>query len=164
MDFGSAIDLRIQEDLTFLPSLPRYEKMQEKIKVMLGSISLVGKPDGFNLIKSKELYDFKTGRNPWTQAKVDNCLQLKFYLFLIYIKYKIPPEEFTCGIHWLPTKETGDFKIEFIKEGDIKTFKTRYTMQDILSFIREIKEIYKKMEKYCLDKPLNDDEKLSTGK
>lgn len=153
MEFGSMIDLKIQNDPTFLPKLPRYEKMQERLAVVLSGIKLVGKPDGFNLTKSFDLWDYKTGRNPWTQKKVDDCLQLKFYLLLIYITYNIPPEKFTCGIHWLPTKkeETGDFKvtISLIKEDDIKSFKTKYTMADLLSFIKDIKDIYKQMEKYC---------------
>ena len=153
MEFGSMIDLKIQNDPTFLPKLPRYEKMQEKLSVVLSGIKLVGKPDGFNLIKSFDLWDYKTGRNAWTQKKVDDCIQLKFYLLLIYITYKIPPEKFTCGIHWLPTKkeENGDFKvtISLIKEDDIKSFNTKYTMADILSLIKDIKDIYKKMELYC---------------
>lgn len=148
MDFGTMIDLKIQNDPNFLPHLPRYEYMQEELVAMLGNIRLKGKPDGFNLTKSKELFDYKTGRNPWTQQKVDDSIQLKFYLLLLYINKKIRPEEFTCGIHWLPTKETGDFKVEFVEEKNIKTFVTRYTLQDLLVFIKQIKGIYKEMEQY----------------
>jgi hypothetical protein len=149
MDFGSAVDLRIQNDPTFLPHLPRYECMQAELVAMLGKIRIKGKPDGFNLTKSKELFDYKTGRNPWTQKKVEDSIQLKFYLLLLYIHYKIKPEEFVCGIHWLETKETGDFKVEFVKEENIQTFTTRYTLQDLLVFIKQIKGIYKEMERYC---------------
>lgn len=154
MQFGRMIDLKIQNDPLFLPHLPRYEKMQERLCAVLSGIKLVGKPDGFNLTDPKKLYDYKTGRNAWTQEKVNDCIQLKFYLLLIYITYKIPPEDFTCGIHWLPTKreDSGDFNaiISFIDEKDIKTFSTKYTMQDILSFIKFIKKIYKEMEQFCL--------------
>ena len=57
----------------------------------------------------------------------------------------------------MPTKksEDGDFKVDisFIKEDDIKTFKCKHTMPEMLNFIKYIKTTYKEMEKYCLDKP-----------
>jgi len=153
MDFGSMIDLRIQNDPTFLPHLPRYEYMQAELTYTLGNIKLKGKPDGFNLKKNKTLSDYKTGRNPWTQAKVDDCLQLKFYLLLLYLNKQIKPEDFTCKIHWLETKESDDFKsVEFIKEENIQTFETKYTLTDLLKLVVYIKDIYKQMEAYCQNK------------
>lgn len=153
MTFGTMIDLRIQNDPTFLPHLPRYEFMQAELTYKLGDIKLKGKPDGFNLTKSKELYDFKTGRNPWTLEKAQDSVQLKFYLLLLYLNKQIVPEEFTCGIHYLETKESDDFKsVEFVKEDNIQTFSVKYTLTDMLKLIIFIKDIYKQMELYCKEK------------
>ena len=150
MDYGKVIDLRIQEDPTFLPKLPRYEKMQYKMLVRMGGIDLIGLPDGVNMEKSKQLADYKTGKNKWDQKRAQDTGQLLFYLLLLYITHKIKPEEFDCYIHWLPTKETGDFKIELIKEDDIRTFKVKHTMSDILNFASFIKKTYREMEQFAL--------------
>ena len=152
MDYGKVIDLRIQEDPTFLPHLPRYEKMQYKMLVRMGGIDLIGLPDGVDLTtEQKKLSDYKTGKNKWDQKRAQDTGQLLFYLLLLYITHKIKPEEFDCYIHWLPTKETGDFKIELIKEDDIRTFKVKHTMQDILKFAKFIKQTYKEMCDYALN-------------
>ena len=151
--FGKMIDLKIQQDLTFMPALPRYEKMQHKMKVSFNGITLVGVPDGINFTTTpKVLVDYKTGRNAWTQKKAKETGQLLFYLLLIYITDKIKPEDFVCYIHWLPTKlkETGNFerKISLISETEFQTFKVKHTMTDIMKFGVEITRIYKEMEKY----------------
>jgi len=153
MDFGKVIDQRIQDDPNFLPHLPRYEHMQYKLEVVMSGLKLKGIPDGLTLTgKKKKLFDYKTGKKAWDLKRAKETGQLKFYLLLIYITHKIPPEEFECGIHWLPTRETGDFAIEFIEENNIKTFKVKHTMQDILLFASEIKRIYKEMEEYVASK------------
>jgi hypothetical protein len=152
MDFGRMIDQRIQDDPTFLPHLPRYEHMQYKMEAIMGGLKLKGIPDGLTLTGKKKLADFKTGKVKWDRKRAQNTGQLLFYLLLIYLTLKIKPEEFECIIHWLPTKETEDFAIEFIEENNIKTFKVKHTMQDILLFAAEIKRIYKEMEKYVANK------------
>jgi hypothetical protein len=149
MDFGKMIDKRIQKDPLFLPHLPRYEHMQYKMEAVMSGLKLKGIPDGLTLTGKKKLYDYKTGKKPWDSKRAKETGQLKFYLLLIYLTLKIKPEEFECGIHWLPTCESEDFAIEFIEENNIKTFKVKHTFQDILLFAAEIKRIYKEMELYC---------------
>lgn len=156
LEFGSYADKRIQNDPNFFPDMPRYEKMQHRMKIMLSGIPLVGVPDGIDLtVKNKKLADYKTGVKAWDYKRAKETGQLKFYLLLLYITEKIPPEEFDCFIHWLPTKktETGDFKvtIEFIEEGRFETFTVKHTLQDILLFAGEIKKVYKEMEQFCLE-------------
>lgn len=151
-EFGSYVDLKIQNDPTFLPSLKRYEHMQYKLNIKLDGIHLVGIPDGLELTKSKELADYKTGKNKWDKKRADETGQLTFYLLLIYVTYKIKPEEFKCKIHWLPTQETGNFSISFVDniENNIKTLETKRTMLDILKFAKSIKSVRKEMENYAL--------------
>ena len=154
LDFGTYVDKRIQNDPTFLPTLPRYEHMQYKLNVMFNKkIPLVGLPDGLNLTKTKELADYKTAgeKSLWTQKKADETEQITFYLLLLYITHKIKPEDFTCYIHCIPTKkeESGDFKTTISLVGnEIMTFKTKRSMQDILKLGAKINKTIAEMEKY----------------
>ncbi len=155
MTFGSWADKKIQDDPSFLPSLPRYELMQHKMTVMFDGLMLMGTPDGIDLkAEQKKLYDFKTGKQPWTQKRAKEHGQLLMYLLLIYITEKIKPEEFECGIHWMPTQDNGDFTISFVDdiENNIQTFKVKHTMRDILKFGQEIKKTYREMEQYLATK------------
>lgn len=154
MTFGSWVDKKIQDDPTFLPSLTRYEKMQYKMKVMFSGIPLVGIPDGLNFTGVKKLADYKTGKKKWDKKRADETGQLTFYLLLLYITHKIKPEEFELYIHWLPTKDNGDFTITFVDDIDknIKTIATKRTMVDLLKFGERIKETVDKMDAYLLAK------------
>lgn len=145
LDFGKYVDLKIQQDKTFLPDLPRYEHMQYKMNVMFDGLPLVGIPDGINLTDSKELADYKTGKKAWDQKRADETGQLTFYLLLLYITHKYRPEDFDCYIHWLPTIEEGDFSIQFVKDLRIKTFKTKRTMRDLLTFTAYVRNTYTEM-------------------
>lgn len=154
MTFGSMIDKKIQDDPKFFPTLPRYEFMQEKLKVMFNGILLYGTPDGFNLKESKHLADYKTGKQAWTQKRADDHGQLTMYLLLLFISKNIRPEEFDCFIHWFPTIETGAFEIKLKDDNEFKTFKTKRTMQDLLNFGSYIKKTLVEMEAYIKDKTL----------
>lgn len=150
--FGSKIDRRIQDDLTFLPFLPRYTHMQLKMNVVIGkNIPLIGIPDGVNINPVKVLADFKTGVQKWDQKRADKSKQLTWYLLLLWMSRKLKPEDFTCRIHWLPTKkiENGNFDTIIDLDGDkFHTFETKRTMVDLLELIAEIKKVVKEMEEY----------------
>lgn len=166
LEFGSYIDKRIQDDPTFLPELVRYPVLQHEMTGMFNKIPLLGFADtfrpasnGVTLEKKRvdfdpkkhykpAIRDYKTGRKPWDQKRADETGQLTMYLFMLYLRDKIQPEDVECYIDWLPTHiEEG--KIAFIKEGDIRTFKTRRTMQQVLEFGQRIKDTWEKMEEYA---------------
>jgi hypothetical protein len=149
MDFGSMIDKRLETDPTFLPEVPRCPLLQHEMKCVFNGIHVVGKPDALDIDKFI-LRDFKTGKQKWDRKRADDSLQLTFYLLLVYIKYKIPPEKFRCYIDWLETKESGDFTIGFVDGMKVKTFETKRTMRDLLSLGVKIKEVIKEMESYAL--------------
>lgn len=152
MDFGSYVDKRIQSDKTFLPSLPRYDEMQYKMRVVFNGIPLVGIPDGLNIrIPEKRLgADYKTGKKVWDQARADETGQLTFYALLLFISKKFKPESFDWMIHWMPTRENGSFQIEFVPniEKEIKTFHTKRTMNDLLQFGMRINRTVEAMQEY----------------
>ena len=148
MEFGSVVDKRFQEDPTFLPTIPRYGMLQHKMEAKLGKIKLVGVPDDLCLDTFK-LFDLKTGKTAWTQKRADETGQLKMYLLLVWLNYKIPPEKFSCGIHWVPTYEKGDFSIALIEPVKPQTFPVKITMREILEFGVRIERTVAAMKKYA---------------
>lgn len=150
MEFGSVVDKKLQTDPTYLPFVPRYEHMQYPMQIMFGKIPLVGIPDGLNLTDSLVLADYKTGKKAWNKKRADETGQLTMYLLMLYVTKKITPEKFKLFIHWLPTKENGDFSISFVEpiEKYYKVFETKRTMLDVLNFGAYINETYEKMRKY----------------
>lgn len=154
MDFGSYVDNRFQNDPKFFPELDRGELLQHKMKAVFSGIHLVGIPDILSIKGKKELFDLKTGKKKWDDERARDTGQLTFYLFLIFITYKILPEEFTCGIHWLETHDTGDFKIDFVPNVKPKTFYTTRTTADLIAFGVRIKKTVKSMQEFVLQKSI----------
>lgn len=115
--------------------LPSFSSREHEIKAVLVEIPLLGKIDSFDP-KTKSFREYKTGKNGWTQTKVKNHGQLKFYATLIWLKYKKLPKE--IWLDWIETEEmAGD--LDFT--GKIKSFKAEIKLEDIISFMAEIKKV-----------------------
>ena len=136
----------VKELVTKLPGQKEYP-----FNVVFNGIKLVGYADDFCSKTFKQLNEVKTGRNAWTQKKVDNHDQLTMYCLMNYITNKIKPEDVSITLYWLPTKETGDFEIEFIKPIKVYPFKTKRTMSDILRYGQYIKATRQKMLEYAVN-------------
>lgn len=167
--FGSFIDKKIQDNPKFLPKLVRYPVLQHEMRGTYDGIPLLGFADTFRpltlnsggvaftkktarvvppSILKPAIRDYKTGRKPWDQKRANETGQLTMYLLMLYLRDKIKPEDVECYIDWLPTHiEEG--KIAFIKEGDIRTFKTKRTMKQVLEFCQRIKTVWAEMEEYA---------------
>ncbi len=152
LKFGKLIGEKIEKDPTYLPQIPRHNKMEHPFSVMFDSIKMVGYADSFCTKTNKKLLEFKTGVKEWNQKRVDSHQQIDMYCLMNYITNKVRPEDMEIQLIWLPTKkkESGDFSVEidFVDEQNIKIFKTKRTMRDILKFGQEIKQTLKEMEEY----------------
>ena len=164
--FGSYVDKKIQEDRKFLPKLVRYPILQHEMTGTFDNIPLLGYADTFRapteVVMGKKkvktdfkfdvlkpaIRDYKTGRKPWDQKRADETGQLAMYLFMLYLRDKIQPEHVECYIDWLPT-HIEDGKVAFIKKGDIRTFKTKRSMHQVLIFGQRIKDTWAAMEEYA---------------
>jgi hypothetical protein len=84
IDFGSAVDKRIQNDPTYIPQIPRGTSLQYTINVNLGDIPLVGLFDIFdeNILFLGEI---KTGKAEWNQKRADEHGQITLYCLLLYL-------------------------------------------------------------------------------
>lgn len=155
--FGSMVDLKIQEDPTYLPEIVRYEIMQHEMRCMYNGIPLVGYADTRrNRVRpaknrsslSHALRDYKTGRKPWDQKRADETGQLTMYVGMEYLTDKIKPEEFDLFIDWMPTHIEGG-EVVFVDPFSVKTFQTRRTMHQVLTFFQRIEDTWAAMEEYA---------------
>lgn len=149
MEFGSMVDKRIQEDPAFLPMLERYAIMQHPMKASLGDIPLIGYADHFDRAGFR-VKDDKTGKKAWDQKRADDTGQLTMYCLLLWLTEKIPPEKLRLYIEWIPTKEAGDFSIQFRDKPVVPViFETKRTMGDVLKFGNRIKTTLVAAEAYA---------------
>lgn len=148
LEFGSYVDKRIQDDTAFLPEIIRYPVEQFEMRTVFNKVPLVGYADAYHP-DIPALRDYKTGRKAWDQKRADETGQLTMYSFMLYLIHNINPKDLELYIDWMPT-HYADKKIEFIQEGDIRTFKTKRSMSDVLTFGKRIQETLKEMEVYAL--------------
>jgi len=150
MEFGSMIGKKLETDPTFLPMIERHSKMEHPFNVVFNKIPLVGYADTFCDKTNKKLGEFKTGKKAWNQKRVDEHGQLTMYCLMHYITHKVKPEDVDITLVWMPTQDNGDFSISFVEpiEKNIKIFKTKRTMMQILAFGSRINKVIKEMEDY----------------
>lgn len=132
MELGSAVgqDPIIQQGLLLFP---QDGKAEHEIKVDCGACPILGKIDRFNL-KNKTFREYKTGRWPWTQKKVNDHGQITFYYYLIWLKYKVMPK--IAWLDWLCTDEQSD------DYGKVKSFPTVRSMSDLIKMHGRIKRAW----------------------
>jgi len=148
MSFGSKVGKQIEKDPTYIPEIIRHSKMEHPFKCVFNGIPLVGYADSFCNKSFKKLLEIKTGKKQWTKKRVDEHGQLDMYLLMNYVVNKIKPEDVEITLVWLPTEETKDFKIDFVKPFRVEKFSTKRTMADILKFGVRINRVVKEMELY----------------
>lgn len=129
---------------TAMSLLPKYDVADKEIvadlKTKHGWISILGRPDSMDS-KTKSFFEFKTGKTKWTAAKAQAHPQMAFYGMLIWLAYKVVPEE--SALVWIETEMTS----EGIKPtGRIERFPVKITMKDILNTMAEISRIAQEIE------------------
>lgn len=149
MRFGKEMGERFAAEPHFLPQLPRGELYEYELRAVFGKIPLIGFIDCYTPHTLGD--EYKTGIKPWTQKRADEHGQLDMYALLLWLQEKVRPEEVKWRLSWLPTKETGDFRITFANPHDpeVITFETKRTMKHVLAFGKRINETVKLMEEYA---------------
>lgn len=147
-DFSEIMDDKKKTDDVIIQGvvslMPRYDTSEKEIRESIEGIKLLGYLDSY-CSKTHDLYEYKTGKTPWTQYRVDEADQLTFYSMLVYLKYKVIPEN--ISLIWAET-EIDDDKVRFT--GNVKRFETSRELADVLNMLartktvaREISEAYK---------------------
>ncbi len=136
LEKGESDDPQIQFLLTFLPNAGRRERT---ITVPYKKMKLLVRLDSSHP-RYKSVREYKTGKVPWTQGKVDKNDQLTFYAMTLWVKTnKIP----RLWLDWLPTHINEDGDIELTRE--IKSFRTERSVADILKMLVRAERAWKRI-------------------
>lgn len=126
-----------------ISTIPKFKNIEHEIKTDLQCngelIPLLSKLDTFNL-KPLKFKEYKTGKIPWTQNKVDKDTQLTFYATAIYSKHKEIPKD--IELVWIPT-EYGENGAVQAKSTDFCVFKTKRDIRAILEMSARIQRAWR---------------------
>jgi hypothetical protein len=83
-------------------------------------------------IDKTEFYEYKSGKVPWTQERVDKHDQLVFYALSIF---RLTGEVPTCKLFWIETEET-EQGLKYT--GLVESFDRGFTIKEILEFEKKV--------------------------
>lgn len=119
-------------------AIPRYTiseyRLQATIKTEAGNIPLLGFMDSSYDPPSEGFREYKTGKVPWTQRRVDKHGQLTLYALMIYLNEKKLPK--SIHLDWLET-ENRDGEVSVT--GRIQSFETSRSIGEIIEMTTIIK-------------------------
>jgi hypothetical protein len=120
------------------------EKENQELELVVDfyGIPLLGKLDAY---ENGTIYEYKTGKNAWTQKKVDNNEQLTFYAIMVSKHFKIKVEDIKIKLIWLETIEDTDGSI--MLTGRKEEFKTKRTNKDLIKIYPKVKKAWIGIEK-----------------
>jgi len=134
------------EALDNLVSLfPNYPEREYEIKASLDGVDvpLFGRLDCFDSERLR-IGEIKSGRL-WTQKMVDESGQLKMYALLVWLTYKRAPAEVI--LYWAKTQYTDNGELKFT--GEIESFETKITLDDVLIFSDRVREAWAGIKNLC---------------
>lgn len=132
MIFGKKIATMLEHDHEDFSHVPRYPKSEQKLQVQLGDVLFYGFIDSFHPDELR-IYEYKTGKTPWTKKRVAEHLQLDLYSAAVNSIYGDVTDE--CHLIWLPTE-----RIENTNDG-LKTHAEAYDIAltgEVKTFARHI--------------------------
>ena len=100
--FGKFIADELETNGSAYPDVPQLSKPEQQIQIEIEGIPLFGYIDSFDP-ETKGFYEYKTGRVPWTQKRVDSHLQLDIYSLAIEEIFGSVQDE--CKLVWMETKK-----------------------------------------------------------
>jgi len=141
LQFGKNIAELIEsgQHKELLPDLECYDSPEFEIKCKVQGVPCLSFIDSYNDVASANVpanvfREYKTGKIPWTKAKVQKHDQLVFYATVLKWSKGVRPEY--CDLDWIETKEHQNESVDFWREsGKIINVTGR-----IVSFHREFDE------------------------
>lgn len=145
LEYGDTGEYSNDELLSFvLENVPRLAIQEHKIETELSNnekiLCLLDSYDGIGDV----FYEYKTGKEKWTQDRVNKHRQLLFYALCVYIhsgRLGVP----SCKLYWVETEETE----EGIKyTGLIEEFEREFTIKEVEDFEKELIETIKEIDAF----------------
>lgn len=145
--FGKGIAKMIEEGThkELLPDLEVYECPEYEMRVEICGVPMLAYIDSYDP-KNNVFREYKTGKHPWNQAKVQKHDQLTLYATMLkHITGKMPEY---CDLDWIETKEGKTEVEDFWRTGEdvinvtgrIVTFRREFDEREI----ERMEEIIKK--------------------
>lgn len=152
MQAGIDIGERWAMDPTFLPTVERPEIFEKNLSAVLGNIKITGHIDGLHLTKKNKLQELKTttSKTKWNDKSVREWGQITFYCLLLYIHYKIKPEDLEIELIYVPCSEDGNFDIK--QSAPPVIIPTTRTMIDVVKFGVYLRQVHEKMSAYIKER------------
>lgn len=139
-----------------LPDLVVYDTPEFEIKCEVAGVPILSFIDSYDSV-SGNFREYKTGKIPWTQAKVQKHDQLTFYATALKWSTGKMPEY--CDLDWIETKESKSESDDFWRGSDkilnvtgkVVTFRREFDEREvermeevIVKCADQISEAYKK--------------------
>jgi len=130
--------------------LPIYDEIELKLVQNIVTdkddrIFLKGYLDSAKTDLSK-FYEYKTGKHPWSQEKVDEDTQLLFYSTMIFLKTKKIPE---ATLVWAQTRMDDYGTLHYT--GNIFDFKVTFTQKQINAMVKRILKTIREIADWQFD-------------
>lgn len=116
-----------------LPDLDVYDTPEFEIKCEINGVPILSFLDSYDS-KNNVFYEYKTGKIPWTKAKVQKHDQLTFYATAL--KWSMGKIPLYCDLIWIQTKDEAIEESDFWREGS----KIVNVTGRIINFHREFDE------------------------
>lgn len=153
--FGKRIGELLENNDESMRHVLRYDTAEQELKFEVDGIPILGYIDTFDT-KLNKIGEYKTGKTPWTEARVKKHLQLDIYSLGVETIFGEVDDE--CVLVWLETRRkevqqggrrthAGAYEIEFT--GKVKEFTRVITKEDretayntIIKVAQDISEDY----------------------
>lgn len=147
MEFGKEVGGKLEKDPTYMPEVLREGVMEYKLEARWKGIKLIGYADSLH-DREFILNEFKTGRNAWTQKKVNDHGQLTMYALIFYIIQTQSPD-WIMRLWWLKTKLDDEGNVRFVENMEPQVFYTTRTFTQCLEFADYLVKLHAEMTLYA---------------
>jgi len=155
LTFGKRIGELLENDDESMRYVLRYDTPEQELKFEVDGVPILGYIDTFDS-NNKKIGEYKTGKTPWTQGRVDKHFQLDVYSLGVETIFGKVDDE--CVLVWLETQRvekkaegrcthSGAYEIEFT--GRVKEFVRTITKEgrenaynQIIKIAQDISEDY----------------------
>lgn len=153
MIYGNIVGDRLAVDPTFMPQIPRLAHFEYVTECKIGKVKLRAHIDNY---ETGKLAEFKTGKEPWDQKRVDYHEQIDLYCAQLYLADKVKPESLDINLYWMPTVDRtepdgeGGYDTFVEVTGEVHVFPVKKTMKDVLKVLAMAQGVRKEMQAYVL--------------
>lgn len=115
LSFGKMIADRLENRHESVAHIKQYPKPEQQIKVNIGGVPIFGFIDSYDP-ETRSFLEYKTGRKPWTQTRVDKHLQLDIYSLAIEEIFGSVTDE--CELIWMETAKVEKPQVGLVAHED----------------------------------------------